>query len=229
MLQVYINPKLLLIICLCSITISFSVQAKKTSKPPFIAGKHYVRISPAVLKNETVKNFIAQDPKKTQVLSFFSYGCYGCSLLQPSLEAWADRRSKKIQFYRIPVIFHPSWRIFSKVYYVLEESEKLQKIDRVLFKAIHSKGKKLYTKSKLRKFLIEKGMKGSEFDNLMDSFLVEQRVVHALNLTKGYKVTISPSVVINTKKGSFFTDLTMAGSEKKLLKVMDYLLKKNAV
>ena len=66
---------------------------------------------------------VGEPPEKAQkvsVIEFFSYGCPWCYQLEKPLQAWVKKNKQRIQFERVPVVFHPEWEIYAKAYYTLQ-------------------------------------------------------------------------------------------------------------
>ena len=92
------------------------------------AGKEFKMISPA----------LASPKDKIEVIEFFSYGCNHCSDFHPTISQWAAKLPKDVSFRRVPVSFNrPEWVRLSKIYYALEATGDLAKLDAAVFIAIH--------------------------------------------------------------------------------------------
>jgi len=200
-------------------------HAKSNQSKNFKEGKHYLKLSNAVQQNRLVSAFKEKDPKKPQVLSFFNYACYGCSVLSTALEHWVKQKGQRVAYYQIPVIFHPSWRTLATAFYIVDETKQLKTLHPKLFKAIHEKHINLFTPKKLKKYLVKQGMQTKEIDHYLESFLIRQRVDYAEQLQNAYQVKISPAVIVNTPSGSYMTNFYLVSDEEKLLAVLDHLIK----
>ena len=78
---------------------------------------------------------------KIEVIEFFSYGCRYCYDLQPTIDKWSKKLPSDVVFKRIPVSFGRfQWASLAKLYYVLETTGDLARLDRAIFEALHEKG-----------------------------------------------------------------------------------------
>jgi thiol:disulfide interchange protein DsbA len=64
------------------------------------------------------------------------------------------------------------------------------------------------------------GVSKADFQKVFSSFGVESKVRRAEELNKGYRITGTPTFVVN---GKYVTDVRMAGSEENLFKVLNQL------
>jgi len=58
------------------------------------------------------------------------------------------------------------------------------------------------------------------FQKTFSSFAVESKVLHAEDLNRRYKITGTPTIVVN---GKYVTDVSMAGGEDQLFQVINQL------
>ena len=63
-------------------------------------------------------------------------------------------------------------------------------------------------------------MSKAEFQKAFSSFAVESKVLHAEDLNRRYKITGTPTIVVN---GKYVTDVKMAGGEDELFQVVNEL------
>lgn len=192
-------------------------------------GKQYHRVSVAVSQNPRVQTFIAQDPGKIQVVTFFSYGCYGCQQLYPVVNQWAKFKEAPgsqtpIVMYRVPVVFHPSWESLAKIYYVLKMMGLSDQLDADFFTAVNQNHIDFSKDNVLEDFVKVRGVDPTAFMDTYRSFAVNRQFTQSSELSLAYQITLSPYFVVNTPAGSFFTSAVMAGSAEGLLRVLDHLI-----
>ena len=77
---------------------------------------------------------------KTEVLEFFSYTCPHCYHLEATIEPWAKRLPKDVDFRRVPVTFNKAATTMAKAYYAVEAMGVREKIHLSLFAALHDQG-----------------------------------------------------------------------------------------
>ena len=183
----------------------------------FIEGKDYqVVSSPQAAENRS---------KMPVVTEFFSYGCPWCYKIDAPLNEWAGKIGKGMQLEKVPVVFKPEWDLYAKAYYTAKTLALTDKLSPKLFKAIQEDKKPLSSKQSMIDFFVmngvDKEIAKSAFEN---SPSIEVRVQNGMSLMVNYQINAVPAFVINNK---YKTDLQMAGSEKRLFEILDYLLKKN--
>ena len=74
------------------------------------------------------------------------------------------------------------------------------------------------TPEKIEAFFVSRGVSKDEFQKAFSSFAVESKVLQAEDLNKRYKITGTPTIVVN---GKYVTDVGMAGDEDKLFQVVN--------
>jgi len=183
----------------------------------FQAGKDYE----IIMNNMAINTLPAE---KVQVLEFFSYGCPGCRLLDPTLSKWLVQENRRIDFSRVPVIFHPEWRILAKAYYAAKALNVLETIHPALFTAIHEQGRALANERDVEQWFIEQGVKKDDFENAFEfSPGIEAQINRGNNLMNAYKVYAIPAIVV---QGKYKTSLGMAGGTQRLIQIVDFLIAK---
>jgi thiol:disulfide interchange protein DsbA len=79
------------------------------------------------------------------VIEFFSYGCPHCSEFHPVVSRWAAALPADVVFKRVPVSFaRPQWASLARLFYALEATGDLARLDVAVFNALHQGGAKLY-------------------------------------------------------------------------------------
>ena len=177
-------------------------------------GIEYRTIKPAVP---------TQTGNKIEVVELFWYGCPHCFRLEPRINQWKKNKPANVEFIRVPAIFNKRWELHAKAFYTAEVIGVLDKIHTPLFDEIHVKKKHLHKKSDLKALFVEHGVKGEDFDNTFDSFMVNIKVNRAKDLTKRYGIDGVPTLVVN---GKYRTDGPMASGHANLMKILDFLIKK---
>lgn len=199
----------------------------------FVEGQDYIRLPVKARDNPVIKQLIAADPNKVQVLFFFSYGCHGCEMFHTPFEKWAARQSKlpdnKTVFYRYPVSFNPQWAMLAKMYFVMETLDPNGKLNNSIFNSIHKDGLKLWQEAVMKKFFIKNGYTAQQFDAAFTSFNVGRQVKRADELTKAYNIVITPDIIVNGPTASYKLDLAKKGrTPEQLFRVLDYLIKRES-
>ena len=183
-------------------------------------GIEYKRISPA-------QPTITKD--KVEVVELFWYGCPHCFHFEPDLKAWLAKKPDNVVFYRVPAVFNPAWALHARAFYAatslgLFDNGK-HEFHEAFFDELHKHKKRLNNKKALQSFFARFGISAEDFNNTFDSFAVNTKVNRAVTLSKRYQVEGVPTLIIN---GKYRTDGPMAGGRKGMLKVLDFLIKKES-
>lgn len=210
---------------LLSFMISYVAHAAGEAEgEKFIAGKHFTPLSSEVLENPLVERFKQEGEGKIQVIEFFSYGCSWCYKLDPYLENWRKALPSDIVFQRIPVEFLPAWRTLSKAFYTALNLNAMDTLHSPLFKAIHTDEITDSSELILKNFFISKGISSKDFDSTFDSFSVNRKYKWANAISKAYRITAIPVMLVQGPTGSYFTSVRLAGGQERLIEVLDYLI-----
>lgn len=152
-------------------------------------GKEYTLLDPAMP---------AETPGKIEVLEFFSYGCIHCYKLHPFAKQWAAKLPADVVFKKIPVTFdRPQMRPMAKLFYALEVTGDLARLDDAAFAAVHDQKVSLATDEAVIKWVTAQGVDGKKFSDAYNSFGVQNKVARGEQLTKSYRVQGTPSVYVD--------------------------------
>ena len=80
------------------------------------------------------------NPKKIEVIEFFSYACPHCADFEAPLQAWLKRKPKDVEYKAVPVVFREQWKPLAKLFYTLETMGVLDKYHVKVFDALHKQG-----------------------------------------------------------------------------------------
>lgn len=162
----------------------------------------------------------ARDHGHIRVTEFFLYSCPHCFHFEPELNAWR-KQHPDIAFSRVPVLFGPGAQPYARLYYT---EVKLGVVDRLhdqIFDAIHEQGQPLASAGAMRQFMEAHGVDGDRFQQAYDSPQVKQQVRDIVARMRRYPVTAVPSLSV---AGRYWTSGREAGSNERMLKVVDYLI-----
>jgi thiol:disulfide interchange protein DsbA len=155
------------------------------------AGMEYTPISPAQQTDE---------PAKIEVLEFFSYGCPHCSDFHPLLSAWVAKLPGDVVFKRVPVSFgRGAWANIARLYYALEATGDLARLDGEVFKAVHSDRINLFEEKNILEWVAKKGVDQKKFSETFNSFGVMSKVKRGDQLAQAYKISGVPSLAVDGK------------------------------
>ena len=158
---------------------------------------------------------------RIEVRELFWYGCPHCYRLEPVLRKWLKNKPDDVDFVRTPAVLGPSWELLAKAYYTAEVLGVVDKVHGPIFDRIHKDHKRIRTPDDVRAIFVEQGIPASDFDKTFSSFAVVTKTNRAKRAHDMYGVTGVPTVIIN---GKYRTNATLAGSNEKILEVVDYLI-----
>ncbi|UCV11365.1 thiol:disulfide interchange protein DsbA/DsbL [Dechloromonas denitrificans] len=189
-----------------ALTVALPAQAQS-------AGKDYTAITPVQP---------TEDAGKIEVLEFFSYGCPHCSDFHPQLSSWIGKLPSDVVVKRVPITFgRGAWANIAKLYYTLEITGDLAKLDGDVFKAIHAERINLFEEKALAEWVVKKGVDPKKFAETFNSFGVMSKVKRGDQMAQAYKIQGVPALAVEGKYlvgGKDFTE-TLQISDKLIAKV----------
>ena len=195
--------------------LSATMGAALTLAMPSIAqsaGVDYTPISPAQP---------TEDAAKIEVVEFFSYGCPHCADFNPLLAAWVAKLPSDVVFKKVPITFgRAAWANIARLYYTLEVTGDVARLESDIFKAIHQERANLFEERALTEWVVKKGVDGKKFSETFNSFGVNSKVKRADQMAQAYKVQGVPALAVEGKYmlgGKDFND-TLAIADKVIAK-----------
>ncbi|MDC9714640.1 MAG: thiol:disulfide interchange protein DsbA/DsbL [Gammaproteobacteria bacterium] len=162
---------------------------------------------------------------KIEVRELFWYYCPHCYNLESTLNAWLKKLPANAEFVSQPAVFSKRWKKGAIFYFVLEELDLLGKLHGPLFSAIHTKNKNFNSKENFIDWVVSFGISREKVEKAFNSFTVRIKLNKATLNSTQYKIMGVPVIVVN---GKYWTDATHAGSHTDMLKVVDFLIKKES-
>src|SRR5574343_1910418 len=137
---------------------------------------------------------------KIEVLEFFSYGCPHCADFNPLLTAWAAKQPADVVIKKVPITFgRAAWANIAKLYYALEVTGDLHRLEADIFKAIHVERQNLFEEKALTDWVVKKGVDGKKFAETFNSFGVMSKVKRGDQMAQAYKITGVPALAVEGK------------------------------
>lgn len=175
----------LLAITLAMLAVVLPVRAE------LVVGRDYVPIIPAQMTDT---------PAKIEVIEFFSYGCPHCSDFHPIVGKWAAALPSDVTFKRVPVTFgRPPWASLARLFYALETTGDLAKLDSAVFDALHKAGSKLYDDKSITAWVAAQGVDAKRFTEAYNSFAVVSKAKRADQMVQTYKIQGVPAMTVDGK------------------------------
>src|SRR5574343_218982 len=163
-----------------------------------------------------------EDASKIEVLEFFSYGCPHCADFNPLLHAWVAKQQGAVVVKKVPITFgRAAWANIAKLYYALEITGDLQRLESDVFKAIHVERQNLFEERALTEWVVKKGVDAKKFGETFNSFGVMSKVKRGDQMAQAYKITGVPALAVEGKflvGGKDFND-TLAIADSLIAKV----------
>lgn len=156
-----------------------------------VVGRDYVPIIPAQMTDT---------PAKIEVIEFFSYGCPHCSDFHPIVGKWAAALPSDVTFKRVPVTFgRPPWASLARLFYALETTGDLARLDSAVFNALHKAGSKLYDDQSIIAWVTAQGVDAKRFTEAYNSFAVVSKAKRADQMVQTYKIQGVPAMTVDGK------------------------------
>jgi thiol:disulfide interchange protein DsbA len=157
---------------------------------------------------------------KVEVVEVFWYACGHCYLLEPRLAAWEKKgKAPYVEVIRMPAVWNELLKTHARLFYTIEILGKPE-LNGEAFREINVRGNRLDTPDKIEAFFAARGVAKADFQKAFSGFAVESRLARAVDLNKRYRITSTPTVIVN---GKYVTDVGMAGGEDKLFQVISAL------
>ena len=175
----------LLAITLAMLAVILPVRAE------LAVGRDYLPIVPAQMTDT---------PAKIEVIEFFSYGCPHCSEFHPIVGKWAAALPSDVTFKRVPVTFgRPQWASLARLFYALEATGDLARLDNAVFDALHRAGSKLYDDKSITEWVTGQGIDARKFTEAYNSFSVVSKAKRADQMVQAYKIQGVPAMAVDGK------------------------------
>ena len=153
-----------------------------------VAGRDYTAIEPAQPTD---------DPSRIEIVEFFSYACPHCNDLNPVIHQWAAKLPSDVVFKRVPVSFNPFYELMAKLFYSLETTGDLARLDAPLFNAIHVKGLKLINEKSITEWVTAQGVDALKFGDAWRSFNVNSKTKRADQMARNFRIQGVPAIAVD--------------------------------
>ncbi len=140
------------------------------------------------------------DPSKIEVVEFFSYGCPHCADFNPLLNLWAAKLPADVVLKKVPVSFgRAAWANAAKLYYALEVTGDLKRLEGDVFKAIHQERTNLFDEKTINSWVAARGVDSKKFSEAFGSFGVMSKLRRGDQMAQGYKIEGVPAMAVDGK------------------------------
>ena len=166
---------------------------------------------------------------KVEVMEVFWLACPHCYELEPHIRSWLKSKPAYVEFVRVPVIWQDIHRAHARLYYTLEALGRDDLVAKA-FDTIHQDlenhvpplvGQSEEETFRLQQqFAAQNGVSADDFAKAYNSFSVSSSLQRAEEITQRYHVQGVPFFVV---AGKYSTDVAQAGSEPKLIELINDL------
>lgn len=156
----------------------FGMAAVQAAEPA-TAGKEYIELSNPVPVSV---------PGKIEVVELFWYGCPHCYHFEPTINPWAEKLPKDVNFKRVPAMFGGPWDAHGQMFLTLEAMGVEHNVHAAVFDAIQNKRMRLTKPEEMADFLATQGVDKDKFLATFNSFAIKGQVNQAKELAKSTKL-----------------------------------------
>tara|TARA_R110002073_G_scaffold287129_2_gene451832 strand:+ start:3012 stop:3659 length:648 start_codon:yes stop_codon:yes gene_type:complete len=164
-----------------------------------------------------------QDNGAIEVIEFFWYGCSHCNHLHPHLKIWLQSIPDDVNFRYVPAIFRTNWVPAAKTFYAIEAMGIKDALHDKIYDAIHLKKINLTKEPVLFSWIEKQGIEREKFVSAYNSFTVQNQVARSTQMTRQYKLSGVPSLVVG---GKYLTSGGMNKTPQDTIKVLEKLIDK---
>ena len=137
---------------------------------------------------------------------------------------WAAKLPKDVSFRRVPVSFNrPEWARFSRIYFALEATGDLAKLDASVFIAIHEQRVPFKSDEAVIAWVGSKGADARKFGEAFSGFSMQSKVQRADQDASAARIGGVPSLAVD---GRYLINNEAASSYEDLLKITDSVVAK---
>jgi thiol:disulfide interchange protein DsbA len=133
---------------------------------------------------------------KIEVIEFFSYGCPHCNDFHKPLDAWVAKLPADVAFKRVPAAWNGAWANLAKLYYALEVTGDVARLDGAIFAAIHEQGVRMPIPDVMQEWVEKQGVDGRKFADAYKSFGVASKINRANQMVQSYRIGGVPALAV---------------------------------
>lgn len=190
------------------------VQAPATPvRTNFVAGEHYTLLNPAQPTNVP--------PGKVEVVDVFWYGCGGCYVMHPYMDAWKASKPEAAQYVRLPAALNPGWQPQARLYFATKALGIEDRTHSEIFRELHVNRNPLNTMELQIEFLRRFGVSEADAREALTDFTTDSELRAADVRARRFQLRFVPAVVVN---GKYVVSIDSAGGPEKVGEVINYLV-----
>lgn len=179
----------------------------------FVAGQHYTLLNPAQPTNVP--------PGKVEVVDVFWYGCGGCYVMHPYMDAWKASKPEAAQYVRLPAALNPGWQPQARLYFATKALGIEDRTHSEIFRELHVNRNPLNTMEMQIEFLRRYGVSEADAREALTGFTTDSELRAADVRARRFQLRFVPAVVVN---GKYVISIDSAGGPEKVGDVINYLV-----
>jgi thiol:disulfide interchange protein DsbA len=187
--------------------------ARPASNARFVAGQHYRVLNPAQPTNVP--------PGKVEVTDVFWYGCGGCFVMYPYMQAWKAAMPEAAEYVYLPATLNPGWQPQARLFFATKALGLVDQTHSAIFREMHVNRNPLNTLDQMVKFLGDFGVAEAAARDALTSFSVDAELRAADVRARRFQLSFVPAVVVN---GKYVIGVEQAGGPEAVLEVINYLV-----
>lgn len=160
------------------------------------------------------------DPKKVEVIEFFSYTCIHCYHLEPAIGTWEKKLPADVSFRREQIVWAKNMEGFARLYATMNATGTVGKLHQPAFDAVIKQKANLADAAVLSGWVKAQGVDTNRFMQAYKSFGVNAQVARAGKITRDYAIEGTPTIVVAGKYA------TQPAEPARLMQVVDELIAK---
>jgi thiol:disulfide interchange protein DsbA len=208
---------------------SLSSAPASAQAAPYVEGRHYSRLSPAVP--------MSTPPGIIEVVEVFSYGCPACWQAAPVVAKIKKALPAKAQMVYVHASFNPSeaWPMFQRAYITASTLGIAEKVHDQVFDAVWRTSEipltdpatgrlrpKLPTIEDAARFYAKRSnVKVEDFVAASKSFAVETKIAQAEKVMRAYRIDSTPTFIV---AGKYKVEPRNAGGYEEVVNIIRYLV-----
>ena len=111
-----------------------------------------------------------QESRDIIIYEFFWYGCPHCFNLEPTIDRIEADLETDTKIVKVPVALRESWMPHAKLYYALQQMNKVEEVHNLIFEEIHIENNILNNEDLMIDFLDKNNIDTSEFIEKYNSY-----------------------------------------------------------
>ncbi|MDF0605462.1 thiol:disulfide interchange protein DsbA/DsbL [Neisseriaceae bacterium TC5R-5] len=161
------------------------------------------------------------NPKKIEVIEFFSYHCPHCYTLDPFMAAWEKTKPADVDFRKEQIVWQKQMEGLARMFAAFNATGTIDKLHRPAFTAMLQSHLNMADEAVFTKWLKQqKGVDTAKVLAAYKSFAVNAQVARASKMTRDYAIQSTPTIVVNGKYA------LAAAAPERLIQVLNELIAK---